>query len=51
MKPYFSSTLRFIKFTAWAIEHFPKFTTDYRTNVEARWAFRKAVRNNPAMML
>jgi hypothetical protein len=51
MKPYNNPTLRFVRFTAWAAEHFPRFTVDYRTNVEARWAFRRAVRNNPALML
>ena len=51
MKPYFSPTLRFVRFTAWAMEHFPRFTVDYPTNVRARWAIRQAVRNNPALML
>ena len=51
MKTLLDNPRKFVSFTAWASKHFPRFTVDYRTNVEARWAFRKAVRNNPTLML
>lgn len=51
MKTMLDKPTYFVRFVAWATEHYPKFTVDYRTNVQARWAFRKACRANPTLSL
>jgi hypothetical protein len=51
MKTMLDKPTYFVRFTAWAAENYPKFTVHYPTNVQARWAFRKACRTNPTLCL
>jgi hypothetical protein len=50
MKTMLDKPLYFVRFVAWASPRFPMFTKDHRTNVQARWAFRKAVRTDPSLL-